>query len=320
MDSWQFIGFSHANQSSPRGARLRQCEWHATFTHPVLNRMKISIHHRPHQAGFTLIELLVVISIIAILAGMLIPVVSKARIAAQVTKARTEISNLVTAVNQYEADYNRMPASRLARGAVWDGNPDFTYGSSHQPAEGSPRPVTVFDRGNELLMNGQTPGLPSIVNRPPPGGAGRPHNNSNAEVMAALLNRERFANGELTFNAENAMNPRKQPYLEVTEVDDSRRGGLGPDGIYRDPWGRPYIVTLDLNYDGRTRDAFYRLASVSWSGSGDKGINGLVRVPGSTDDFEASRKVMAWSFGPDGKASSQQRADQGDNRDNILSW
>jgi prepilin-type N-terminal cleavage/methylation domain-containing protein len=282
--------------------------------------MKISTHNQRHQTGFTLIELLVVISIIAILAGMLIPVVSKARVAAQVTKARTEISNLVTAINQYEADYNRMPASRLARGAVWDGDPDFTYGSAHQPAEGSARPVTVFDRGNELPMNGQHPGLPTIINRPPPGGAGRPHNNSNAEVMAALLNRERFANGELTFNAESAMNPRKQPYLEVTEVDDSRRGGLGPEGIYRDPWGRPYIVTIDLNYDGRTRDAFYRLASVSWSGSGDKGMNGLVRVPGTTDDFEASRKVMVWSFGPDGKANPQQRADQGDNRDNILSW
>jgi prepilin-type N-terminal cleavage/methylation domain-containing protein len=282
--------------------------------------MKSSTHYRRSRVGFTLIELLVVISIIAVLAGMLIPVVSKARVSAQVTKARTELSNLVTAINQYEADYNRMPASRNARAAVWDGNPDFTYGTTHQPAEGSARPVTVLERGQEIPLNGSVPGYPSIVNRPPTGGAGRPHNNSNAEVMAALLDRERFANGELTFNAGNSMNPRKQAYLEVSEADDPRRGGMGPDGIYRDPWGRPYIITLDLNYDGRSRDAFYRLASVSWAGSGDKGLNGLVRVPGSGDDFEAARKVMVWSFGPDGKANPQQRANEGDNRDNILSW
>ena len=282
--------------------------------------MKSSTHCRQSRVGFTLIELLVVISIIAVLAGMLIPVVSKARVSAQVTKARTELSNLVTAINQYEADYNRMPASRNARSAVWDGNPDFTYGTSHQPAEGSSRPVIVLERGQEIPLTGSVPGFPSIVNRPPTGGAGRPHNNSNAEVMAALLDRERFANGELTFNAGHSMNPRKQAYLEVSEVDDPRRGGMGPDGIYRDPWGRPYIITLDLNYDGRCRDAFYRLAGVSWAGSGDKGLNGLVCVPGSGDDFEVARKVMVWSFGPDGKANPQQRTNEGDNRDNILSW
>jgi prepilin-type N-terminal cleavage/methylation domain-containing protein len=277
--------------------------------------MKTSSHCRPHPAGFTLIELLVVISIIAILAGMLIPVVSKARVAGQVTAARTEISHLVTAINSYEGDYNRMPASRNARAAVWDGNPDFTFGTSHQPAEGGPRPVTVYEKGENIALT------PTIVNRPPPGGAGRPHNNSNAEIMAALLDRERFANGELTFNAEHAMNPRKEPYINVKEVDDARRGGLGPDGIYRDPWGRPYIITLDLNYDGRARDAFYRLASVSSTGSGDQGINGAIRQVGVTgDEFEIARKVTVWSFGPDGKADPTQRANQGVNRDNVLSW
>jgi prepilin-type N-terminal cleavage/methylation domain-containing protein len=272
-------------------------------------------------AGFTLIELLVVISIIGVLAGLLLPVISKARVSANVTKARTEISSLVTAISQYEADYNRLPASRLARGAVWEGNPDFTFGTRHQPPEGSPRAVQVFER-NEWIDMTPDNGYPLILNRP--GGGTRPHNNSNAEVMAALLNRERFANGELTFNVEHAMNPRKNPYIEVTEVDDlrvaARRGGFGPDGIYRDPWGRPYIITLDLDYDGRCRDAFYRLASVSWTGSGDKGFNGLVRPPNSGDDFEVARRVMVWSFGPDGRANPNQRANQGENRDNILSW
>ena len=39
--------------------------------------------------------------------------------------------------------------------------------------------------------------------------------------------------------------------------------GVGPDGVYRDPWGNPYIITIDLNYDDKARDAFYRNPTVS---------------------------------------------------------
>jgi prepilin-type N-terminal cleavage/methylation domain-containing protein len=315
--STRFIGSALAVRASAIEAGQRRIERQPNLTQTVLiSIMKRSTHCRPHRAGFTLIELLVVISIIAVLAGMLIPVVSKARVAATVAKAQTEISHLVAAIHSYEADYNRMPASQLARQA---GNPDFTFGTWHQPVEGGGGPITVFERGQQIALNGSVEGFPSIVNQQPPAGT-RPHNNSNAEIMAALLNRERFADGQLTYNTGNAMNPRKETYLNVNEVEDARRGGLGPDGIYRDPWGRPYIITIDLDYDGRCRDAFYRLASVSWSGSGNKGINGAVRQSGSGDEFEFSRRVMVWSFGPDGKANPQQRANQGDNRDNILSW
>jgi len=38
------------------------------------------------------------------------------------------------------------------------------------------------------------------------------------------------------------------------------------------------------------------------------------------DSYESSLPVLAWSLGPDGAAVSNGRADQGANKDNVLSW
>ncbi|MDX9982119.1 MAG: prepilin-type N-terminal cleavage/methylation domain-containing protein [Lentisphaeria bacterium] len=58
---------------------------------------------------FTLIELLVVIGIIAILAGILLPTISIAIRKANVGKAKTEMSSLITAISMYQSEYDVMP-------------------------------------------------------------------------------------------------------------------------------------------------------------------------------------------------------------------
>ena len=257
---------------------------------------------RRPRAGFTLIELLVVIAIIGILAAMLLAVLPSVVNSGKKAKAKLEAQSIVTAIVQYDSTYGRFPVSQQAQAAAsanvsaGPNGGDFTYGG-------------VF-KGNSVFTSS--------------------YHLTNDEVIAILMNLTNYLTpaGGSTINTNYQKNPQKILFLnaKMSGWDPSQGGtpqpGVGNDLVYRDPWGNPYVITMDLNYDDQCEDALYCLKAVSQQ-SGQTGYNGLVNTTdpaGNGDHFRYHGKVMVWSAGQDGKIDLLQNVNDWENKNNILSW
>ncbi len=86
------------------------------------------------QRAFTLIELLIVVAIIAILAAIAVPNFLEAQTRSKVSRAKSDVRTLVTAIEAYAVDWNKYPADYVLPILVRTTDGEFATAEGYAPA------------------------------------------------------------------------------------------------------------------------------------------------------------------------------------------
>ena len=221
----------------------------------------------------TLVEFLVVGTVIFVLAVWLLPTNPGRGRHQGIAGTKLDMAAINAAIRQYEGTYNHLPF------VYSNTNDDVTFGIDSADLEG-------FHKlnGTRLLA-------------------------TNSDLMLILMDIDQGV------NAGHKMNPQRHQFITPRITKDARHSpGVSTfDYQYRDPWGYPYIISLDANSDGRIRDACYASAIASLNPAS-------LSLTNCGGFFELDGNVMIWSRGPDGRASMTSPANTGVNKDNVFSW
>ena len=168
-------------------------------------------HMKRHD--FSLVELLVVIGIIGLLAGLLLPAVSGGRQKGMITQAKADMNSIRMALKNVETNYGQMIKTDGAE------NPTAEFNGKKAKSVSSEDEEKVIAIGNNDL-----------------GG-------SESEDAYNAFIRELSVPQELDTDEKN-INKRNIKFLDPRPEYDKD----AEETIWRDPWGNPYTVLINVNY------------------------------------------------------------------------
>ena len=167
---------------------------------------------------FSLVELLTVIAVIAILAGILIPTVGAVKESGRATQALTEAKGIHLAITSFYNDHKYLPSKDVSNGAT---NDIVYWGSSAAETPKTDASVKI----NELAAL----------------------NTSYLTFFDRLCYTDYTDATKAATADAKSFNKKKKKYLNA--APSYFGAAASTSNGYRDPWGRPYIIYLDTNYD-----------------------------------------------------------------------
>jgi type II secretory pathway pseudopilin PulG len=235
--------------------------------------MNVGMHNRQRRCAMTLVELLLVVFVIAILIALLLPMMPNGH--HRPAKIMLARIEMADLVNAITAY-------------------EADYNQLPFPDSATNEDVTCGISSANIQDFKKADGTGLI--------------NTNSDLIIILMD------FDFGVNAGHKLNPKQIKYRNAKMVEDTNSPGVARvDYQYRDPWGNPYLISLDADLDGLVRDAFYAQP--------DLFANHLpTNLTNTTGIYELRGKVMVWSLGPDGKASMSVPANTGVNKDNVVSW
>jgi hypothetical protein len=129
---------------------------------------------------------------------------------------------------------------------------DFTFGTDYVPI-GSTTPTAML---NISVANAAGPSKGIITL------GENTYQNNNSEIMA-ILRDDGFWPETNTTGQAHIYNPQQTQFYSPPQASGTTTlgtgpgaAGLGTDEVLRDPWGNPFFVTLDMNYDNHAYDPY----------------------------------------------------------------
>ena len=246
------------------------------------------------KQNFSLVELLVVIGIIVLLAGLMIPAVMSSKTKGQITEAKADMAAIKMALKGVERDYRTIFKQSGSEFEFYVPDTDGT-GGGKKKVKANVDGVTPSGKTQLVLGGADGKFSGEEVGNMVDGYYG---------MIAELSDPREVTAGNVNVNKRmiKYLDPRPDYSYGVRET------------MWQDPWGNPYVVMIDADYDGKVYIPFQdSKLQISKDDIKNKAGNSHLVLSGD---------VFLYSLGPNGEDDCSFNADNGgkSTTDDIRGW